>query len=54
MSKSLSRRDFLKVSAIGAVGAAATALLSTPSSAQPKKLYTPGTYSASAFVDVTY
>ena len=48
MSKSLSRRDFLKVSAIGVAGAAASAVLGSPSSAQPAKIYTPGTYSASA------
>ena len=48
MSKSLSRRDFLKVSAVGVFGTATAALLGTTSSAQAKKLYTPGTYSASA------
>ena len=48
MSKSLSRRDFLKVSAVGVFGTATAALLGTTSSAQAKKLYTPGTYSATA------
>ncbi len=43
----LSRRDFLKVSAVGAASAAAGALFHSPANAAAK-VYTPGTYSASA------
>ena len=49
MSRLVSRRDFLKVSAAGAASVAVSAMLGSSASAQePKKLYTPGTYSASA------
>ena len=49
MTKSLSRRDFLKVSAVSAASAAAASLLgSSSASAQAQKVYTPGTYSATA------
>jgi len=48
MSKLVTRRDFLKVSAMGALGAAATAVLGTAGMAEEAKaIYTPGTYSAS-------
>lgn len=43
----LSRRDFLKVSAVGAASAAAGALFHAPANAAAK-VYTPGTYTASA------
>ena len=50
MSRLVSRRDFLKVSAIGAAaGMAVSSVLGGSASAgDAKKLYTPGTYSASA------
>ena len=49
MSKQVSRRDFLKGTAMGALGIAASAALGAPVLAEEeKKLYTPGTYSASA------
>ena len=48
MTKSLSRRDFLKVSAMGVAGVAAGAVLGGSAEAQAQKLYTPGTYSAEA------
>ena len=47
MSKLVTRRDFLKVSAMGALGAAATAVLGTGLAEEAKPIYTPGTYSAS-------
>ena len=49
MSKSISRRDFLKFTTAGSIGAAVTAMLSKPGfSSEAKKIYTPGTYSSSA------
>ena len=48
MSKSLSRRDFLKVSAMGVASVAAGSVLGGTASAETKKIYTPGTYSAEA------
>ena len=48
MGKLVTRRDFLKASAVGALGAAATAALGVGSlTEESKKVYTPGTYSAS-------
>ena len=47
MSKFITRRDFLKVSAVGALGAAASAAMGTALAAEAKAIYTPGTYSAS-------
>ena len=48
MSKLVSRRDFLKVTAAGALGAAATAVLGGAMAEEAQAIYTPGTYSASA------
>ena len=49
MNKQISRRNFLKISAIGTIGAATVGALSKTSwSQEAKKIYTPGTYSASA------
>ncbi|MBQ6972836.1 MAG: FAD-binding protein [Synergistaceae bacterium] len=49
MTRNVSRRDFLKASAIGIAGAAASSLIAAPAIADGrKKLYTPGTYSAGA------
>ena len=47
MSKFITRRDFLKVSAVGTLGAAASAAMGTALAAEAKAIYTPGTYSAS-------
>ena len=48
MSKFVTRRDFLKVSAVSALGAAATAAFGAGALAEDAKaVYTPGTYSAS-------
>ena len=48
MDKLVSRRDFLKLSTAGAVGVAASVLASPVLAEEAKKVYTPGTYSASA------
>ena len=49
MMKLVSRRDFLKISAMGAVGAAAGVVVGTSASSQTAtKIYTPGTYTATA------
>ena len=48
MSKLLSRRNFLKGTAAGTLGVAATTLLGGISLAEEKGIYTPGTYSATA------
>ncbi len=48
MDKLVSRRDFLKLSTVGAVGVAASVLASPVLAEEAKKVYTPGTYSASA------
>ncbi|MBR0368013.1 MAG: FMN-binding protein, partial [Clostridia bacterium] len=48
MSRFVTRRDFLKVSAVSALGAAATAAFGAGALAEDAKaVYTPGTYSAS-------
>ena len=49
MDKTVSRRDFLKVSAIGAAGVVAAGMLGQTKLAEgASKIYTPGTYSATA------
>ena len=49
MDKTVSRRDFLKVSAIGAAGVVAAGMLGQAKLAEgASKIYTPGTYSATA------
>ena len=49
MDKTVSRRDFLKVSAIGAAGVVAAGMLGQAKLAEgAAKIYTPGTYSATA------
>ena len=48
MSKLVTRRDFLKVSALGAIGAAAGSVLGASALAEGAAIYTPGTYTASA------
>ena len=47
MSKNINRRDFLKGTALGAIGLAAAGM-GIPVLAEEKGLYTPGTYSATA------
>ena len=47
MTRLVTRRNFLKISAMGALGAATTAVTGVALAEESKAVYTPGTYSAS-------
>ena len=47
MTRLVTRRNFLKITAMGALGAATTAVTGVALAEEGKAVYTPGTYSAS-------